>query len=89
MEEGSHLASADLVRQVLVAEVLVGGVDILVRRSLSWRNIARCDILAHLSDLLLKGHLLQQCLCPLRRRSRRIPPVSLATGNHQNRYSYQ
>ena len=81
MQEGADFSPSNLVRQILVAEILVRGVDILIWRTLSWRHIARSDILAHLPDLLLQGHFLQKRLCPLRSRQRRVPPVSFSAGS--------
>ena len=59
VQEGAHLAIADALGQFGIAQVLVGGIDVFVRRALIRRNIARTHILAHLADLLFQRHLLQ------------------------------
>ena len=62
VQEGADLPRAYLLRHIGMAEVLILGVHVPVCRSLSGRHIAGADILAHLTDLLFEGHLLQQGL---------------------------
>ncbi len=65
VKEGSRLAPAYLVRQILVSQILVRGIYVLVRRALARRNVARRYVLAHLADFLIESHLAKQGLRPL------------------------
>ena len=88
VQEGADLPGADLVRHVGVTEVLVIGIHVAVGRALSGRDIAGTDILAHLADFLLEGHLLQEGLSPVGGRQGSIFPVSRsAGGRHQEQRS--
>ena len=90
VQERTHEAAAHLVGDVLVAKVLVGRVDVLVRRALSRRDIAGTHVLAHLADLFLKGHLLEYESSTLLGGEGRIHIVLLcASGSEKEHCSYE
>ena len=89
VHERTDLAVADAVREVGIAQILIGSINVLIRRTLIRRHIARTYILAHLAYLLLESHLLEKQFRALFSAQRSIVPVARRTGACKHDTGYQ